>query len=467
MSSSKLTRSSNWNKRINRDHCKLNIIVYTHLHVLSHALVFIRRNERPYGGPSDFGPAARGDHSTYRSPPAQESRPSQVPPTRFSMPEQQHPTRQQTRPNQAPRAPNSGSNQQIPMHNNIPYQVPPHTSGIVAQETEPPNVSNTARPFAPTGQGPVQSPPYVPVNTPNPPGPPQNQPQNQAPQPPRNQHVNQNNETHQRNTLGYYKTRDGSKIGKGFCLIMANFTNKYKGYERDITMTENFFRGKLEYTVKTYVNKRVEEMNDILDKTVEELNGSHGLYDRFVMFVLSEGDDDALYGCNPRGENVDFKLDDNGQHTVLKLKMEDIVKKFTHEQNRVPLLRSLPKLFFFQKSTDTPGPDGDLHPAGGPQSSPGEVIVRSAANADKLTVGADIFLCTADQPGNMVKEEPSWMIQHLMDIFNRYHKEEHFVDMITQLNFELSRKVDNNGRLVNDLLKVTHSLTEKFYLVNP
>lgn len=166
--------------------------------------------------------------------------------------------------------------------------------------------------------------------------------------------------------MGSYENKEG---GKGLCVIIANFTDDLEGYKTDIVNITKFFRNELNFHViggygdddeDSFRNLTTADFMDILRHTQNLLKTRGTTFDRLFVFVLSHGDEsgidmikdrpkaawDQKEGSerqNPQQVSSAAKMDDK-----FYVKIEDIVKMFTHDEKGVPELKGFPKCFFFQ-----------------------------------------------------------------------------------------------------------------------
>ena len=273
------------------------------------------------------------------------------------------------------------------------------------------------------------------------------------------------------NHLPSYKRKVNNSTGKGYCLIIANYTNDLTGYNKDVTNLKEFFRDVLGYTVREKKDVKRAEMMCILKETANELIITENNYDRLFVFVLSHGEKEGIQTCKEDGKSDEW-IGQIKQHVT----PEEVISLFTH--NNLPTLRNFPKVFFFQMCRGK----GIAQAAGGSAGESADQtmstedmecdLAQCAANPDKIAIAADTLVCFASPPGYyswVDKQKGSWLIQITLEVFKEYYQSEHLIDMITQVNKLVTSKtqpaqVRDQVQHVYQVPCIKHNLTQKFYL---
>ena len=264
--------------------------------------------------------------------------------------------------------------------------------------------------------------------------------------------------------LPCYKAKENNndKKGKGYCLIIANYTNHLRGYQVDVEQINAFFGRTLGYTVRTEQNVKRAQMLEILQETRAQLTNEDD-HDRLFVFVLSHGEKEGIQTCLENG--MEDERNASGKQYVTQ---EEVVSLFRHSS--LPALREYPKAFFFQvcRGKEIAQAAGD-HSANEGDS---EDLVEAAANATQIAIAADTLVCHASRIGHFSwvdNTKGSWFVEVIMNVFKKYYTTEHLVDMMTQVNKEIATKTQNS--LVNNIIKpvyqipcIRHNLTRKLFL---
>ena len=271
-------------------------------------------------------------------------------------------------------------------------------------------------------------------------------------------------------SLGFYPTRskpDG--VGTGLCVIIANFTHDLPGYIHDRREITRFFQDVLKYRVLGgFGSEKVKDFENLnrgafmtkLNSVQNHLKDEYSDYDRFVLFVMSHGNQNGIKMCANKEGLLEEKTQAGKSVTV---RPEEIVHMFTHDQ--VSKLRDMPKCFFLQ------------HCRGGSS-------VKAAANSfscekDENTnnpplaaVGSDtaIFYSTCPNNKSFVNDSKgSWFIQNTIKFMREYHETEHVEDIMSAVNQELSvtHNTEEDGKDAHQISQKASSLRKKFYLKIP
>ena len=284
--------------------------------------------------------------------------------------------------------------------------------------------------------------------------------------------------------LGCYGVKDDNNpvYGKSVCFIIANFTDDLTGYQQDAADIADFhrnilhcdkvFKGKMGKLSMRDLTK--EEFMNVLQAIQDYLKNeiAGGEIDRFFLYILSHGDEDGIMMCEAGSRTEEQGCDQHGK--PIRVQMQDIVNMFSHDQ--VPLLKTFPKVFINQCCQGT-----EILRAAGPSSldSPDSAIRMKQPWKPpqfKLAVGADVIICDATSNRSMswVSEGGSLFIQTLLKVMTDYLYDEHFYDILVEVNNQISHKVkkglnpsDNRIVPASQMPKIHSQLTKKFFLARP
>ena len=126
------------------------------------------------------------------------------------------------------------------------------------------------------------------------------------------------------------KPNNNLRTGKGLCAIMRNFTSELRGYEADSQSIKNFFGTALGYDI-------IADDHEFVDLSAAEfcdkLRMLQGLlvnqYDRFVLFILSHGDEKGIKMCSPYDRKSEER---NANGEPVRVSVDEIVDHFTHDK---------------------------------------------------------------------------------------------------------------------------------------
>ena len=136
-------------------------------------------------------------------------------------------------------------------------------------------------------------------------------------------------------------------------------------------------------------------------------------------------------------------------------------------------MKTFPKCFFIQACQG----NQVAAPASSPDRSQMEQTLEEwEPPRHKITDKADMLVCLPSQKGtySWVPSTGSWFIQETIAIFEKFHKSEHLLDMMVEVNRALSLrggkgKVGANGPVIDvyQMPGLTCTLTQKFFLSIP
>lgn len=276
--------------------------------------------------------------------------------------------------------------------------------------------------------------------------------------------------------LSHYgtKPRNNKRLGKGVCVIIANFTGDLQGYNRDVEAIADFFENKLNYEVfgadpddPNYRNLTKDGMLSTLKRMQEYLNSiAAARVDRFFLFVMSHGDRYGVKTC-AQGSDINEEGYNTGQH--IRVTPEQIISLFTHD--KITQMKDFPKCIFIQNCRGTEHTQAAAVVDNDDQDIPGLTIPCAVSD---IAVGADVLVCHATKLGMLswVNQDGSWFIQAVIGTFKEHFEQEHIIDLIGEVNNQISQKTGcGNVRgftmQVRQLPDICYSLRKKFYLSIP
>ena len=267
------------------------------------------------------------------------------------------------------------------------------------------------------------------------------------------------------------KPNNHPTYGKSVCCIVANFTGDISGYWQDIRNITDFHRTDLpsdhlfegDFNGLPMNNLTKNQFMQLLQAIQDFLNEAEDV-DRFFMYILSHGDEHGIQMCQ---EGSDFIQEQDREQQPVRVQMMDVVNMFTH--NKVPSLKSCPKVIINQSCKG-----GEiLQAAGDPGSGPYTAPCTPPA---KIAIGADVIVC--DASSNNAKawvshSEGSVFISTLLRVMRDYITDDHFYDILVEVNNQVSQTRARGRREDNAIVEAfqmpcIHSqLTKKFYLAIP
>uniref|UniRef100_A0A3Q3KF63 Caspase-6 n=1 Tax=Monopterus albus TaxID=43700 RepID=A0A3Q3KF63_MONAL len=189
----------------------------------------------------------------------------------------------------------------------------------------------------------------------------------------------------------------------------------------------------LDFEVKTYVDRRQEEVLDILSKAAED---DHSDADCFLVVFLSHGEDDHIYANDG------------------KISIQDITSMF--KGTKCSSLVGKPKIFILQACR------GDKHDdpvmpcdAVDSEADTNEVVVDASA-IHTLPAGADFIMCYSVAEGYYSHRETingSWYVQDLCELFQKYGDSLEFTRLLTLVNRKVSMRSVGKARDQNAIGK--------------
>ncbi|XP_063074682.1 caspase-3a [Engraulis encrasicolus] len=203
----------------------------------------------------------------------------------------------------------------------------------------------------------------------------------------------------------------------GHCIIINNKNfdrstgmNVRNGTDVDAGNVMKVF-GKLGYKVKVFNDQSVDQILQILTAVARD---DHSRCASLVCVLLSHGDEGVFFGTD---RSIELK-------TLTSLFRGD----------RCTSLVGKPKLFFIQacRGTDL---DGGVEEDSSPDSSP-----------QRIPVEADFLYAFSTAPGYYSWRNTttgSWFIQSLCDMFTKYGRELELMQIMTRVNFKVSREFES------------------------
>lgn len=219
-----------------------------------------------------------------------------------------------------------------------------------------------------------------------------------------------------------------------------NFTDPKdyrEGAQIDQNCIEELFE-ELHFTVKVHTDIGRNEMEDAFKAASMT---DHTDYDTFVSFVMSHGDtSDRINGSDDRCTTV-----------------KDLMAEL--KTSKCPSLSGKPKLFFFECCRGAAEQE-KAHPAG-KRKVKLETNSGSQMSSTTFPAEADVLLAFCTPPGYVAylsKQSGSTYIQTLVNVIREHHSSTHLLDMLTEVNRQVSE---------DDYLQIpapVHTLRGKVFL---
>ncbi|XP_065842395.1 caspase-3-like [Oscarella lobularis] len=220
------------------------------------------------------------------------------------------------------------------------------------------------------------------------------------------------------------------------------------GTNRDANGLNDLFQW-LQFEVTRHDDLTVARIRDV---TSELARMDHSAYDCFILAILSHGENGEIYG-------TDEKL----------ISIEDIISQFETNQSLI----GKPKLFFLQACrggqldrgvTETDGIIDDVDLAGPIEIVLGEDEVD--ARLSSLPTQADFLLSYATTPGFVSwrnQSKGSWYVHSLVDVFYKYAKDEHLLELLTRVNNEVATQFESSTGKKKQIPSPVFMLRKKLY----
>lgn len=228
----------------------------------------------------------------------------------------------------------------------------------------------------------------------------------------------------------------------GYVFVMHNFIyNKRQeslrhGSRNDVKELKQMFEGQFGFTFRLEENLTAEEMITKTQESISERDYSKN--DSFFFVILGHGSNDGILGVDE--EPVSLAL---------------ITDLFTAD--KCPSLQGKPKVFIVQACR-------------GEKSDFGCVVSDAISwnvpefSMPKIPIESDFLVCYSCPIGYSSfrdKERGSWYIQDLVQIFKKYAKKEHLMDLMIRVNHAVSHKVSPDG--CKQVPSEECRLTKKYY----
>ncbi|XP_013404384.1 uncharacterized protein LOC106169468 [Lingula anatina] len=245
----------------------------------------------------------------------------------------------------------------------------------------------------------------------------------------------------------------GLPRGRAVIVNNINFQHHEKrdGSEMDCKALVELME-QMSYTVIVHNDLTAQGIFDVME--TESKQPSHWTSDSFIVFILSHGMSNAVYGTD--GYSLPYSM---------------MYMHFTTDS--CPALAGKPKMFFIQACQGT---KKDSRVAGGSvpltmrQDGGQSDSVRARCNESESKFGAtmcDIAVATATTPDYVSwrnKENGSWFINAIVRVFSEEARSKHFLELLTSVNsWVASMKTQGQGQYQQVSSMETMSFTKRFY----
>ncbi|XP_013406589.1 caspase-3-like isoform X2 [Lingula anatina] len=250
----------------------------------------------------------------------------------------------------------------------------------------------------------------------------------------------------------------------GLVVIINNFTEEREGSELDVRHIQRVFDGLLQYTVLTgpgYTNLSRELLDSKLQHIKDMLQEPPG-YNRFFLIILSHGDKDGIRTCKTDGKTWDNKI----------ITVNEITEIFRD----TPLMIDLPKVIIIQACRGEDHQKATLRPDTCPVDDTEYLNLQMENLRIQIStpIDADNLVAYATTPGHIAwrqTDKGSWFIYNLCQVIDTYHRNEHFVDILTETSrrvADLTLPLESNGikTVAKQMPIFVSTLRKKMYLID-
>ncbi|XP_078686066.1 caspase-7-like [Branchiostoma floridae x Branchiostoma belcheri] len=241
---------------------------------------------------------------------------------------------------------------------------------------------------------------------------------------------------------------DCYKPGKGFVLIINNFSGKRKASTNDVEGLVDFFWN-IGYHVRTEPDLSKDEMIDALKRAkqeIEETGRGKNKYSCFICIVSSHGDKE---GVKSQDEQI--------------VSIAELQAPFLGDS--LKCMAGSPKMFFIQAcrgDQDQPGVDrSDEEPVDEGQLDFSDIMGSVTTPRD-----ADVLVAYATTEGFRSwrrQGEGSWFLSEMLKVFNAKHQSDHVMDMLTEVNDLVSHRKTTHSKPAKQMPCQVTTLTKKFF----
>lgn len=209
----------------------------------------------------------------------------------------------------------------------------------------------------------------------------------------------------------YYQGKGGTPRVLVIANSKLNESKELKGHKQDREALKKMWKEDFNCMVLVEKNLTSDAIKDEAKHFSEHMNGD----ERYcAVFILSHGKfGDRIVGTDE--ETVSF---------------DEIISFF---DNRNEKLRGIPKLFFFQCCR------GDLIDRGIPASTAAAAGMHQQGTLPEVSDTMIMFATQRDKIA-IVEENGSWIVKELIDVFQKYHKEQDLTSMLTIVNKRVSER---------------------------
>ncbi|XP_013381077.1 caspase-3-like [Lingula anatina] len=241
-------------------------------------------------------------------------------------------------------------------------------------------------------------------------------------------------------------------------------TDASTGTELDVRHIQRVFDGLLQYTVLTgpgYTNLSRELLDSKLQHIKDVLQEPPG-YSRFFLIILSHGDKDGIRTCKTDGKTWDNKI----------ITVNEITEIFRD----TPLMIDMPKVFIIQACRGEDHQKATLRPDTCPVDDTEYLNLQMENLRIQIStpIDADNLVAYATTPGHIAwrqTDRGSWFIYNLCQVIETDHRNEHFVDILTEtsrLVADLTAPLESNGikTVAKQMPIFVSTLRKKMYLID-
>nr|AEO22140.1 caspase 3-like protein [Branchiostoma lanceolatum] len=241
---------------------------------------------------------------------------------------------------------------------------------------------------------------------------------------------------------------DCYKQGRGYVLIINNFSKEREASENDVEGLSDFFK-KIGYKVQPKKNLKKDEMMDALDMAKTEIQKTakgKNKYSCFICIVSSHGDKEGV------------KSYDNQTVSIAELQVPFL-------GDSLKCMAGSPKMFIIQScrgKQKQPGVDrADEEPGDEGQLDVSDVMSSATTPRD-----ADVLVAYATTEGFQAFRrvgEGSWFLSKMRAVFNHKHQSDHLMDMLTEVNDRVSHRTAIGSKPAKQMPCQVSTFTKKFY----
>ncbi|XP_019643567.1 PREDICTED: caspase-7-like [Branchiostoma belcheri] len=242
---------------------------------------------------------------------------------------------------------------------------------------------------------------------------------------------------------------DCYKPGKGFVLIMNNFSTEREASKMDVEGLEDFFQ-KIGYKVITADEDQTkEQMMDVLEMAKLEIQKTargKNKYSCFICIVSSHGDKEGV------------KSYDNQTVSIAELQAPFL-------GDSLKCMAGSPKMFIIQAcrgEKKQPGVDRPDEEPGDERQLDWSDVMRSVTTPKD----ADVLVAYATTEGFQAFRrvgEGSWFLSKMLKVFNAKHQTDHLLDMLTEVNDRVSHRTAIGSQPAKQMPCQVSTFTRKFF----